>query len=316
MVSTPARSGERTSNERSNISPIVWVDDISYSSNGSTGGGGDGIYSADMDFTEEVPDFSEYFTEDYLNTITENTGIDFNNINVSNTDDEKAFIERVFNSCMGRDPESDELEEYLDFLLESRDPYETRDEICGLDEAEDYIADRTSSTSRENDDDFDDDVDRRVNEILSRNTNQTNILAGAFSAEDLVKVQQILQIVALLNSGQLNLNPAPAIVPTPTYTPSQTYVPVQNTPSPSSYTRDLTIGSIGPDVMRLQQFLNNQGYFIAATGAGSPGNETTYFGPATQSALMKFQKAKNISPSTGYFGSLTRNLISSVVWVN
>jgi peptidoglycan hydrolase-like protein with peptidoglycan-binding domain len=58
--------------------------------------------------------------------------------------------------------------------------------------------------------------------------------------------------------------------------------------------------------MELQKFLNANGYTVASTGAGSPGNETSYFGPATRSALAKYQAAKGISPAVGYFGSLTR----------
>ena len=48
------------------------------------------------------------------------------------------------------------------------------------------------------------------------------------------------------------------------------------------------------------------GFTVAKTGAGSPGKETTKFGPATQAALVSFQKTKKISPATGYYGSKTR----------
>ena len=74
---------------------------------------------------------------------------------------------------------------------------------------------------------------------------------------------------------------------------------------------DLTVGSLGSEVKTLQQFLNAHGYTIATTGAGSVGNETTKFGPATKAALIKFQKANNITPASGYFGAKTRAVLNS-----
>lgn len=73
-----------------------------------------------------------------------------------------------------------------------------------------------------------------------------------------------------------------------------------------NFTRDLTIGSTGEDVRMLQQALNKMGYTVSASGAGSMGNESTYFGPATRSALAKYQAAKGITPAAGYFGPKTR----------
>ncbi len=46
----------------------------------------------------------------------------------------------------------------------------------------------------------------------------------------------------------------------------------------SLFTRNLTIGSVGEDVKRLQIFLNTNGFPIAKSGVGSAGNETTLFG--------------------------------------
>ena len=78
-----------------------------------------------------------------------------------------------------------------------------------------------------------------------------------------------------------------------------------------SFKRDLTIGSRGEDVKQLQQYLNNNGFPIASSGDGSKGRETTYFGPATRNALIKFQQAKKITPSAGYFGSKSRLYIQT-----
>ncbi|MBU1164401.1 peptidoglycan DD-metalloendopeptidase family protein [Patescibacteria group bacterium] len=77
------------------------------------------------------------------------------------------------------------------------------------------------------------------------------------------------------------------------------------------FSKDLSLGSKGQEVYELQKYLNHNGFIVATTGAGSMGNETTYFGPATQAALIKFQKAKNISPAVGYFGPITRSFINS-----
>ena len=77
-------------------------------------------------------------------------------------------------------------------------------------------------------------------------------------------------------------------------------------PSPAVFTRDLTLSSKGDDVKALQQFLNAQGFVVAATGAGSVGNESIFFGNLTKAALAKYQSANNISPAVGYFGPKTR----------
>jgi len=75
----------------------------------------------------------------------------------------------------------------------------------------------------------------------------------------------------------------------------------------TTFYRNLTIGSKGEDVKKLQQLLNTDiATRISATGAGSPGNETTYFGAATRAAVIKYQKKYNISPASGYVGPLTR----------
>jgi hypothetical protein len=77
-----------------------------------------------------------------------------------------------------------------------------------------------------------------------------------------------------------------------------------------NFNRDLKTGVIGDDVQELQRYLNNNGYIVSKTGPGSAGQETKKFGRATREALIKFQKANNISPAVGYFGVLTRNIIN------
>ena len=77
-----------------------------------------------------------------------------------------------------------------------------------------------------------------------------------------------------------------------------------------SFARDLHLGMSGADVKQLQQFLNGHGFAVSASGPGSDGNETAYFGQATKNALAKFQAANGITPSAGYFGPMTRAAVS------
>lgn len=90
---------------------------------------------------------------------------------------------------------------------------------------------------------------------------------------------------------------------------------------PYTWTRDLSSGSTGSDVMTLQQFLNSDpDTRVAAEGAGSAGMETEYYGPATAAAVSNFQvkyRSEILSPSnlvnpTGYFGPSSRNHANSL----
>ena len=75
----------------------------------------------------------------------------------------------------------------------------------------------------------------------------------------------------------------------------------------SGQVRDLMRGTYGEAVRMLQQLLNSQGFVLTTSGEGSPGNETTFFGPLTQNALAAYQSAHSISPAAGYFGPITRD---------
>lgn len=112
------------------------------------------------------------------------------------------------------------------------------------------------------------------------------------------------------DSGRQSINPYPSLmaaISNPVISESTTQY---------QFTRDLELGDEGEDVRQLQIYLNQNGFTVATNGAGSSGSETTYFGPATQAALIKFQQAKNISPAVGYFGPLTRNVVNSSQSVN
>lgn len=84
---------------------------------------------------------------------------------------------------------------------------------------------------------------------------------------------------------------------------------------PYTWTRDLKSGATGADVMNLQKFLNaDPDTRVAATGTGSAGMETQFFGPATGAAVAKYQmkyRADILTPAglvsaTQFFGPSTR----------
>ncbi len=77
------------------------------------------------------------------------------------------------------------------------------------------------------------------------------------------------------------------------------------------FIKNLWAPMVDPDVKELQKYLNTHGYPVAITGPGSPGFETTKFGKLTREALIKFQFAKGIVPSVGFFGPVTRGVVNS-----
>ena len=58
-----------------------------------------------------------------------------------------------------------------------------------------------------------------------------------------------------------------------------------------TFNTNVKLGSRGADVMNLQKVLNMYPgqTMVAESGAGSPGIETSTFGPATRAAVNKFQ---------------------------
>ncbi|HEY0010909.1 MAG TPA: peptidoglycan-binding protein [Candidatus Paceibacterota bacterium] len=86
---------------------------------------------------------------------------------------------------------------------------------------------------------------------------------------------------------------------------AQTTTAVSHASPIVSFSRDLTIGSMGSDVTALQNWLIGRGFVIAAGATG-------YFGGQTQAALARYQASVGISPAAGYFGPITRARILSV----
>lgn len=81
-----------------------------------------------------------------------------------------------------------------------------------------------------------------------------------------------------------------------------------------AFDKDLYLGIDDPQVKELQKFLNKDPRTrLAVSGVGSPGQETTYFGPLTRSAVMRFQTMYSIKPVAGYCGPLTRAVINALL---
>lgn len=89
---------------------------------------------------------------------------------------------------------------------------------------------------------------------------------------------------------------------------------VSSSVCPYTWTRSLSMGDTGMDVMKLQQFLNSDPETrVAASGVGSAGMETQYYGGLTGAAVAKFQtkyRAQVLTPlglvnATTFFGPST-----------
>lgn len=105
--------------------------------------------------------------------------------------------------------------------------------------------------------------------------------------------------------------------PSVTTTPIAVVQPTTVTPSSYTFSKPLSVGVDNSDVKKLQQVLNTDADTrIAASGAGSPGRETTYFGSATLNAVKKFQVKHGLAgpgdPGYGSVGPKTRAKLSEI----
>ncbi len=97
---------------------------------------------------------------------------------------------------------------------------------------------------------------------------------------------------------------------------------VTGIPAGFTFTRNLSQGSSGSDVMYLQILLNaNAATRVATTGAGSPGQETQFLGPLTANAVSRFQTTYastvlaplGLTSGTGFFGASSRAKANALV---
>ncbi len=168
----------------------------------------------------------------------------------------------------------------------------------------------------------------------------TTSLATAFNAGVVGDVQFLMSGVSLIASGNLVKadstvisgiaifnNIEDTVVPEPVPEPEHRTIsgsaprrvlvlnsnpnPVTNVVTPIStnnivkLNRILRRGVIGEDVRSLQKKLNEKGYLVAKSGAGSVGKETNLFGLLTRMAVIKFQKSKGLV-ADGIVGPLTQ----------
>lgn len=78
---------------------------------------------------------------------------------------------------------------------------------------------------------------------------------------------------------------------------------------PIFLSRNYALNDTSEEIRMLQKYLNDRGFLIALSGAGSPGFETSYFGRLTYNAVIKFQATAGL-PATGFVGPLTRAMMA------
>lgn len=97
---------------------------------------------------------------------------------------------------------------------------------------------------------------------------------------------------------------------------------VRGIPADFLFTQDLYNGLDNGQVLMLQRFLNGDTQTqVNSTGPGSPGNETTYFGNATQNAVERFQvlyrsvilDPLGFSSPTGIIGARSRSVLNQIL---
>ncbi|OGD67002.1 hypothetical protein A2442_02610 [Candidatus Campbellbacteria bacterium RIFOXYC2_FULL_35_25] len=131
------------------------------------------------------------------------------------------------------------------------------------------------------------------------------------------QVTAILSLLSSFGADQATINNVNSAL---TGVPTTGGTTTGGTCSSYVFNSDLKIGSTGADVLNLQKILNADGVNIASTGAGSPGNETSYFGALTDAGVVRFQNkyaSEILAPvglinGTGYVGASTRAKLNAM----
>lgn len=128
------------------------------------------------------------------------------------------------------------------------------------------------------------------------------------------EMQELIEsLTAQINTLQQQLAGLNGEVTTPTFT---------GIPASFTFTRNLRLGSSGDDVKYLQIVLNSDSATrLRESGVGSPGQETSYFGPLTEAAVIKFQEKYSgavlaphgLTSGTGFVGTTTRAKLNEML---
>ncbi len=98
-------------------------------------------------------------------------------------------------------------------------------------------------------------------------------------------------------------------------------ITIEETNAVKKFASFLRLSNRKTDVKELQIFLNSQGFILAKSGPGSPGNETNFFGRRTKAALIKYQEANKqeilkplkLKRGTGFFGPYTMRFVNAIL---
>ena len=121
------------------------------------------------------------------------------------------------------------------------------------------------------------------------------------------KVKEILEAIGILQTLLAQMTGGSAIA---------------DVPASFSFEKNLETGDVMIDVKYLQIVLNSASDTrLAASGVGSPGSETNYFGPLTKLAVIKFQDkyadevlaSWGLTSGTGFVGSTTRDKLNELL---
>ena len=103
-------------------------------------------------------------------------------------------------------------------------------------------------------------------------------------------------------------NPAPAVTPSNTTTSTSVTAPKSssaNVVPTQVFTRTLSLGMSGNDVLQLQKLLLQQGFY-------PQGELTGYFGSSTKQAVIRFQLKYSL-PATGIIDLKNRNILNKIL---